>query len=110
MITTVNPIPHTAVNRTESGWTGFSTMMFIWGFFWSFMNVFAGIVYWYTYRRDRYLQSTAKKVTLDLIMIFVAFPIIVFLFVMPFSGGWIVTPLVAKVCLCRPLASICHAS
>ena len=98
IITKVNPIPHTVINRTPSAWSGFGVMMILWGFVWGWANALAGYAYWHIYRYHRVRQSAAKKALWDLVTIFIALPIFAFLSIIPSCGAWIFAPIVAQVC------------
>jgi len=93
----VNPNPRTAVNRTHSGFEGYTAMMFIFGFFWGMVN---GAVLWFLLIGLAGAATSFKqsfyRVIAWLFIIFVLFPAAVFMVVMPFFGGWIVLPLVQK--------------
>jgi uncharacterized BrkB/YihY/UPF0761 family membrane protein len=97
VITEVYPIPRTVLNRKGSSFTGFTVMMFLWGYCLTMINAAVSYLYWIWYRNNRWRQSTATKRTWDLFTLFVAFPAFVFIIIMPFTGGWIVTPLVQQV-------------
>ena len=97
--TTVWPNPHTAVNRTHAGLQGYTAMMFIFGFAWGIVNICAMFAY-FAWSREAWKSMRTNWVLDSLYLffqIFVAVPAAVFLIIMPFFGGWIVTPIVTHV-------------
>ncbi|KAI0821567.1 hypothetical protein BC629DRAFT_1435371 [Irpex lacteus] len=91
----VDPIPRNAVNRTGSGWTGYTTMMFFFGLPWGIANL---VMSWWIFvsvlKGRMMFTSTFMRVSLALFAIFVVIPVGVFITMIPFFGGWIVTPIV----------------
>lgn len=97
--TIIFPVPHTILNRTGSAFTGYSVMMWIFGFFWGIVNLCMGYVY-VNILANRGQQGPRKaNLCLFFSIVFIGLPIYAFLVIMPFFGGWIVTPLVRKVSL-----------
>ncbi|THG96428.1 hypothetical protein EW026_g5406 [Hermanssonia centrifuga] len=89
----VDPNPHTAVNRTHSGFEGYEAMMFIFGFPWGIVNLV--VVYWHysqVTNSGRINSSTCTRMLLVLYSIFIFLPVALALVILPFFGGWIVVP------------------
>lgn len=99
----VNPTPRTAVNRTSSAFEGYQAMMFIFGFPWGVINMIAcGGVLLLVIKGDSDRGSSYSRGTCNILLrlffgVFIIFPITVFMTIMPFFGGWIVTPIVQNV-------------
>lgn len=94
---TVNPIPHTAVNRTSSGFTGYTVMMFFFGFVWGIVNMLVTGAY-----LSQAFKVPAKNfagVLFFVFNLFVSIPLFILFTIMPFFGGWIVVPIVQQVSL-----------
>lgn len=72
-------------------------MMFIFGFFLSCFNVIYAFAYWYWALGNRNQRSESGKLIVTLFSLFIAFPVLAFLVIMPFCGGWIVVPMVQQV-------------
>ncbi|KAI0343224.1 hypothetical protein BDW22DRAFT_1356832 [Trametopsis cervina] len=90
----VDPIPRTAVNHTSSGFAGYEAMMFIFGLPWGMINLF---VSWYLIARLVELGHGARRWfqwVCFLLIIFVMVPASIIITILPFFGGWIVTPIV----------------
>ena len=117
--TSVQPVPHTAVNRTHGAWQGYQVMMFIFGFAWGWVNAFVAWAYFtatfeacdrgqtdYPLREKRYIRHSALF-ALILFQLFVAVPAAIFLILMPFFGAWIVTPIVKHVSALHLLSIAC---
>ena len=74
-------------------------MMFIFGFFWGWVNIGVAWGYLSFWTEDRHSRSGGTNAMIDFLSIFIAVPVAAFLCIMPFFGGWIVTPIVQQVCL-----------
>lgn len=98
VISTVNPVPHNAVDRSSSARDGFAAMMFIFGSLLSCVNSVACYTYiaW-SCEYSSYRTSKFQKTMRWLGIMLIAFPFWCFMVIMPFFGGWIVTPTVQKV-------------
>ena len=100
----VDPVPRTAVNRTSSGWIGYTTMMYIFGLPWGLANLF---VSWLIFAGCiAGLEKVDRVFTRLLIIAFITFvviPVGVAITILPFFGGWIVTPIVQSVSLVQVL-------
>ncbi|GJE84629.1 hypothetical protein PsYK624_007050 [Phanerochaete sordida] len=92
----VDPVPRNAVDKSSSALSGYTAMMFIFGFVWSIVNLMVGWAALAASLEGRYNRSRTANYMINLFSIFIAFPIFVFLFIMPFCGGWIVVPLVSS--------------
>lgn len=99
VISTVNPVLHNAIDRSSSARDGFAAMMFIFGSFLSCVNSVACYAYiTWSCEYSSYRMSKFQKTMRWLGIMFVAFPFWCCMIIMPFFGGWIVTPIVQKVC------------
>ena len=100
----VDPVPRTAVNRTSSGWIGYTTMMYIFGLPWGLANLF---VSWLVFAGCiAGLEKVDRVFTRLLVIAFITFvviPVGVAMTILPFFGGWIVTPIVQSVSLVEVL-------
>lgn len=90
-------MPHTILNRTGSAFTGFSVMMWIFGFAWGIVNLSVGCFYIRFLANGGQQRSRRANMVALFLIVFVALPVYTFIVIMPFFGGWIVTPLVQKV-------------
>lgn len=100
MKTSVNPVPHTAVNRTNAAWEGYTTMMYLFGFVWGWVNIGAIVAYYGSTCDDSYFTLSKNRVVNVLYFFFqvIVVPIAaLFLIIMPFFGGWIITPIIQHV-------------
>ncbi|OCH95962.1 hypothetical protein OBBRIDRAFT_830556 [Obba rivulosa] len=97
VITSIDPNPRTAVDRTNSGFAAFYVMMWIFGFPWGCVNL---VVWWGYYKEvieePGYSRSRGMNWLVNLFSLFVVLPVALFMIIMPFFGGWIVTPLAAS--------------
>lgn len=96
----INPNPRTAVNRTHSGFKGYETMMFFFGFIWGIANLgmmAAVIGETWSWEPSSFKNSRAWGAVKLLFVTFILFPISAVLIIIPFFGGWIVLPLAQKV-------------
>lgn len=92
----VNPNPRNAVNRTSSAFDGYEAMMFIFGLPWGVVNMLVcGWVLVATFSSNT--KGGCSSFLLALFGIFVILPIGLVMTLLPFFGGWIVTPIVQNV-------------
>lgn len=96
----MNPVPHNAIDSKASTFTGYTTMMFMFGFSWGWVNLLAAYGYCRWWQGERGYRTEFAKTAVTLFSLFIALPVFALLCIMPFFGGWIVTPIVQKV---RPI-------
>ena len=94
----VSPVPHNAIDRTTPARDGFMAMMIIFGFFLSSVNFMVAWGYYAMVHESNWQRRRSNSTLRWLSSVFVALPIWTFMVIMPFAGGWIVTPLVKQVC------------
>ncbi|KIP01336.1 hypothetical protein PHLGIDRAFT_131293 [Phlebiopsis gigantea 11061_1 CR5-6] len=92
----VLPVPHNAIDRSTHTRDGYMAMMIIFGFVWSSVNFIAACGYFALVHDTDYRRRFSGQTLRWLTTIFVAVPVWAFMIVMPFAGGWIVTPLVKQ--------------
>lgn len=95
---TVNPIPHNAINHSGSAFAGYEAMMFIFGFVWGCINIWACCAWVVQISNWEHPQGSFGKTVISSFYIFIGVPLFLLLAIMPFFGGWIVVPIVQKVC------------
>ena len=97
----VDPNPHTGANKTHSGFVAYEVLMFIFGFFWSGVNVLFVILYFVSTGPNKssyhFLGDSGGRTFKRLFDTFIILPISLFFILMPAFGGWIVTPIARKV-------------
>ncbi|KDQ60506.1 hypothetical protein JAAARDRAFT_608335 [Jaapia argillacea MUCL 33604] len=82
--------PHNAIDRTESGWTGYTVMMFIFGFFWGLINAFPFWAYFFSGGvSSGYGKSTLLNTLWTFWNIFVMFPVALLMILCPFFGPFV---------------------
>ncbi|KAI0699138.1 hypothetical protein BC835DRAFT_1412805 [Cytidiella melzeri] len=90
----VDPVPRNALTRTSSGWSGYEVMMFLFGFPWSCVNLFASIGIIAGALEAGKGRGQAMQGIMLFFIIVVLVPAGIFISILPFFGGWIVTPIV----------------
>ena len=86
----INPNPRTAVNRTHSGFEGYETMMFFFGFFWGAANLamMAAAINLTCTREPSSLEGSRSWAVIKVLVVtFILLPISAFPIIMPFLGG-----------------------
>ncbi|EMD40472.1 hypothetical protein CERSUDRAFT_111071 [Gelatoporia subvermispora B] len=97
VVTSIDPDPRTAVDRTNSGFIAFYVMMWIFGFIWGCVN----LMVWWGYYKAVHDEPSSRglgglRIFIGLFSTFIALPLALFMIIMPFFGAWIVTPLAAS--------------
>ena len=91
------------MNRTHAGYEGYEAMMFIFGFPWGIVNLVACL--WYFAWAAEGLQRTCKSGGVNFLFVlfhfFVGVPVALMLIILPFFGGWIITPIAQSVSCLR---------
>lgn len=72
-------------------------MMWLFGFAWGIVNLFVGYFHIQVLANGGQQRSRRTNTFTLFLIVFVALPVYTFLVIMPFFGGWIVTPIVQKV-------------
>jgi hypothetical protein len=89
----IHPNPRTAVNITHSGWTGYVTMMFIFGFCWGIVNL---IVFWAYFYPSFGFGSSHRNQNLStmrmLFNMFIMVPVATVMILGPFFSPWVALP------------------
>ncbi|GJF00482.1 hypothetical protein PsYK624_167700 [Phanerochaete sordida] len=92
----VYPLPRNALDRNGYAWMAFTIFMFIFGFCLSIFNAIMSIPYLIVVwpKRKQPLSWAMRRFRVYLMWFSV--PVLLFLAIMPFCGGWIVVPIVAQ--------------
>lgn len=86
----IHPNPRIPVNITHSAWTGYTVMMFLFGFVWGCINL---LVFW-GYFCSKFAFGSGRQ---SIFTMFIVAPIAVVLILGPFFSPWIALPPAQKV-------------